>query len=113
MFEMTQITKHSVCDATHTPEISEAQLLEIAEEKMRDTLEKEGYEVSCFKDTRIPRMYSSTGHSMVGQSEDLTYDVIYFIPLASYAIWFDVDSTVVLEDGREAKVSPDIFLTFK
>ena len=114
MFGNLGYFKHSVCDATHTPEVSEAQLLEIAEEKMRDTLEKEGYEVSCFKDTRIPRKYnSSNGHLMVGTSEDLTYEVIYYKPLASYALWFDVDSTVVLEDGREDNVFLDMFLTFK
>lgn len=97
-------------DTPRIPEISEAQLIEIVEEKIRKTLNKEGYEVSNFKDTD----FSSTIADMTpGKEENSTYAIIYFRPLKSHALWFSVNTRIVLEDGQELFAAFDMILTFK
>ncbi|MBR5859229.1 MAG: hypothetical protein IKZ05_04830 [Clostridia bacterium] len=97
-------------DTPRIPEISEAQLIEIVEEKIRKTLNKEGYEVSYLKDTD----FSSTVADMTpGKEENSTYAIIYFRPLKSHAFWFSVNTRIVLEDGQELFAAFDMILTFK
>ena len=97
-------------DTPRIPEISEAQLIEIVEEKIRKTLNKEGYEVSYLKDTDFS---STIGDFKPGKKENFTYAIIYFRPLKSHAFWFSVSTRIVLEDGQEHFAAFDMILTFK